>query len=91
MPKGKAYHIDVQPFYPGSFQEGYNHTVLAEVTRVWRRFRSIEKKGTIGVTVNVHEDIQFVVQECRSQDDALQCVSRGVLIGGMNANSHRSR
>ena len=67
VPKGKAYHIDVQPFYPGSFQEGYSHTVLAEVTRVWRRYRSIQKKGSIGVTVDVHEDIQFVVKNIGSK------------------------
>ena len=62
LPSGKAYRIDAQPFYAGSYQEGYNHTVHAEVTRVWRRFRSIEEQGSIGVTVKVREDIYFQVK-----------------------------
>jgi len=67
LPSGKAYRIDVQPFYPGSYQEGYNHTVHAEVTRVWRRYRSIEKPGSIGVTVEVRQDIYFQVKNVGSK------------------------
>lgn len=62
LPAGKAFRIDVQPFYPGSYQEGYDHTVFAEVTRIWRRYRSIEERGSIGVDVTVRQDIFFQVK-----------------------------
>jgi hypothetical protein len=54
---GTAYRVDAHPFYGGSTIEGFNSTTEAEVTRVWRRTRMIEKQGSIGVTVEVHNDI----------------------------------
>jgi hypothetical protein len=57
IPQGKAYAIDAQPYNPGSYQEGYNNTTEVEVTRFWRRTRSIQKQGSIGVTVEVHNDV----------------------------------
>jgi hypothetical protein len=57
LPAGQAYALDARPFYAGSYYEGYNSTTEVEITRVWRRTRSIEKPGSIGVTVEVHNDI----------------------------------
>jgi hypothetical protein len=57
IPAGKAYRVDAHPFYPGSTLEGFNNTTEAEVTRFWRRTRQIEKPGSIGVIVEVHNDI----------------------------------
>jgi hypothetical protein len=51
-----AYSVDISPWYLGSYQEGYNGTVKAEFT-YQRRHRSIEKKGSIGVTVEEHIDV----------------------------------
>lgn len=62
LPAGKAYTIDVQPVPITNYQVGYNKSAEAEVTRVWRRFRSIQTTGSIGVNVEVRQDIRFHVR-----------------------------
>jgi hypothetical protein len=62
IPDGKAYALSANPWNPGSYQEGYDNTTKVEITRVWRRRRQIETPGSIGVDVEVHEDIQCQVK-----------------------------
>lgn len=62
IPSGKAYAADAHPWWPGSYQEGYDSVTQVEVTRFWRRTRSIQKKGSIGVDVEVHNDVLGVVK-----------------------------
>jgi hypothetical protein len=57
VPAAKAYRVDAHPYNPGSYQEGYDNTTQLEVTRFWRRTRQVESPGSIGVTVEVHNDV----------------------------------
>lgn len=66
IPKGKAYSVDAHPYYPGSYQEGYGSTTQAEVTRFWRRTRAIQKQGSIGVDVEVRNDVLGAVKNVGS-------------------------
>ena len=57
VPSAKAYRLDAHPYNPGSYQDGYQNTTQLEVTRFWRRTRQIQTPGSIGVTVEVHNDV----------------------------------
>lgn len=58
IPTGKAYAVDAYGYNVGSYQEGYGNTTKVEVTRVVHRRRQIQKPGSIGVDVEVHDDIE---------------------------------
>ncbi len=63
IPDGLTYAVDVDPSYPINDNETANETTEAEVTRVRRRTRVIEKLGMRGgVDFEVHHDILGTVK-----------------------------
>ena len=63
VPEGLAYAVDVDPFYPTSDNETANETTEAEVIRVRRRTRVIEKlRMRGGADFEVHHDILGTVK-----------------------------
>jgi hypothetical protein len=63
---GKACAVDAYGYNVGSTQEGFTNTTKIEVTHFVRRRRQIEKQGSIGVTVEVHDDIEGDVKNVGS-------------------------
>ena len=55
---GKACAVDAYGYNVGSTLEGFNNTTKVEVAHFVRRRRQIEKPGSIGVTVETHDDIE---------------------------------
>src|SRR5262249_11528852 len=54
---GQAFVLDIQPFYGGDYYTGYNGTAKVEIISSGRVNRSIESPGSIGVNVDIHEDV----------------------------------
>src|SRR5262244_4244378 len=54
---GKAFLLDIQPVYGGDYYTGYNGEARVEIISSGRACRSIGSPGSIGVTVDIHEDV----------------------------------
>ncbi len=54
---GKAFLLDIQPVYGGDYYTGYDGEAQAEIKSSGRVMRSIQSPGSIGVTVDIHEDV----------------------------------
>jgi hypothetical protein len=54
---GKAFVLDIQPVYGGDYFTGYEGTAQVEIIGSGRVMRSDQSPGSIGVTVEIHEDI----------------------------------
>lgn len=60
--QGRVYVLELIPLPIGDYYSGYNHTSVGEITRQWRRYRTWEVPGSIGVTVRSELEIHFVVK-----------------------------
>jgi hypothetical protein len=54
---GKAFLLDIQPVYGGDYASGYQGEAEVRIVSSGRVMRSIETPGSIGVTVEIHEDV----------------------------------
>ncbi len=59
---GKIYVFEVVPRDAGSYQTGYNHVYKAEITKQWRKLRTWQKEGSIGVDVYSELELYFHVK-----------------------------
>ena len=59
---GKIYAFEVIPLDAGSYQTGYNHVYEAQITKQWRKFRTWEEQGSVGVKVKSELELHFVVK-----------------------------
>jgi len=62
LPAGYAFAVDAFPYTAGTTEGGFTHTTQVEITRVWRQRREIQQQGSLGVTVDAHNDIWFEVK-----------------------------
>ena len=64
---GKIYVFEVVPLDAGSTQTGYNHVYQAQITKQWRKFRTWEEEGSIGVKVKAELELHYHVKNIGSK------------------------
>ena len=57
IPQGKAYAVDASPYWYGSTNEGFDSVTQAQVTKLSRRRRVIEKSDNQFSDTEVHNDV----------------------------------